>query len=150
MELKTSFQWTREIEVRELEDLRHHWDVNQVDAGLAEEAIERGWAYATPELSQQISQEFAQAKILYAKLDERVQYWRLHDKPVIDHWCEAHLAVCAMMLETTKSEGKQGPVRAICLNDIIRDVGKLQRNEIFAFHINRHYLPDYQDVFTRL
>lgn len=139
--------------VLELETLRRRLESARSEAGMIDEAVERGWISKDQEEKNRVIQEKQNGlvKTLEPKLKElKTQHMRSKTMAV-ERWIGLHLQVCQNLLQAEiKKPNENSGVRTICIGDVLSQLGKMLGPETYSFWVNSHYLPDYEKEFNRI
>ncbi len=137
----------------ELENLRRQLEGARVEAGMIDEAIERGWIPKDQEEKNRAIQQKKQEVVdeIEPKLKSLKElHFRSKDR-VVECWISLHLQVCQNLLQTEiNSSNDESGVRIICIGDVLTQLGKMLGPEIYTFWINTCYLSDYDEKFNQI
>ncbi len=137
----------------ELENLRRQLEDARVEAGMIDEAIERGWINKDQEEKNRAIQQKTQK--IVNELDPKLKslkelHFRSKDR-VVEQWISLHLQVCQNLLQTEiNSSSNESGVRVICIGDVLAQLGKMLGPQIYTFWINKCYLNDYDEKFNQI
>lgn len=127
--------------------LHRTWDQGETESGLAEEAIERGWAVESPDLLASIASDRTAALTAKIELLSLVATLKQSQPNAISDWCDWHDATCVHFREKL---GNADGAKNFCLDEIQRQVASIRAGHDFQLRINRYYLPDYDQVMDQL